>query len=433
MSYIDTNKIENHSQMPPLYANQSPSMAEQNQAEVQVEEENKATSNYISPFELFRQKNEQLQAKKNDASIDANPPISDLLVEYMHNAQKWPAVHYAIEQDRPDIAKILLELYPEQAHQLTPETTVWGNYFSDSQDYDYIAAYDPGFSALELSIKKGFTDLTRDLIQRGVDVNASRLARDTHWAEINYTGQTGKFQNIPRVERFYTPLYWAIQNQDHTAVELLLNHGAKMEDVYVYQSLFGGPPGWHPIDKREALNALEVAAATKNERVLGQLIFYQMPKKWLREEEIPASVIEIFMNYTVNETHQPTLFEVLSKQDIEAFKILIPYADINEKHQTKSIFQMALKMKDPTYCHSLLQEGFNKNEAFLLSLEAGQMEFVNLLLNEADKKGAALRTVIKLHDIELVKLLIEHGFHDTLALQLALEEKQSEIAKLFLK
>ena len=46
---------------------------------------------------------------------DSGSNIGAELIEYAHNPKGWPALHYAIDRERPDIAEAVLQLYPEQA------------------------------------------------------------------------------------------------------------------------------------------------------------------------------------------------------------------------------------------------------------------------------------------------------------------------------
>lgn len=363
--------------------------------------------------------------------VKADEIDPNLLAKYVNNSVGWPAVHYAINEGREDIASYLLKIYPEQAIQLTPDIPLWERYdsWSDKPDYDYIKEYERGQSALELAVRKGFVFLAEELIQKGADINLNRNEAIGSYKEIiGQPSKLGKFLNIWHHEnQVISPLYLAISNQDIPMVKLLLNYQVDTRNIYHKTFVH---KLYHDQNHQECFSALKVALTQNQEEIVRILLDYQLSEKG-GQEEITPSIIELFKTFEVNKKGQSALYEALSRQDLEAFEILIKYADPNEnRHGDESLFKLALKLDNPAYVQLLLDHHFNKNQAFIDSIALGKIEWVSLLLEGVSRETSALQSAIKGHFPEIVKLLVQNGFKDPEGLKVAIDEQQMDIVQL---
>ncbi len=126
---------------------------------------------------------------------------ANLLIEYAHNPLGWPALHYAIAQNREDIALLALQLYPEQVTQYTPALKLVDYYFDTvgCNDYDYMVGHEPGTSALELAVRNQYADLVNALLKLGANADEARF---------EYDGKPGDSWNPKRSSTIYESVKW---------------------------------------------------------------------------------------------------------------------------------------------------------------------------------------------------------------------------------
>ncbi len=165
--------------------------------------------------------------------------ITERLVEYAHNKDNWPILHYAIEKGRPDVAAEALQYFPEQAIMHTPEVKLMESHFGNnaSDDYDYQVGAEQGISALELAVRKGCIKLAESLLELGCNPSEVRTEyfgyiSDT-WEQWDgsYVYERVKFINVFQQNTNYwtrSIIYWAIEANNEEMVRLLLQAGASL-------------------------------------------------------------------------------------------------------------------------------------------------------------------------------------------------------------
>ncbi len=117
--------------------------------------------------------------------------VSELLQKY---SQEKYSFQYSIEQERPDVAKLLLLYYPEKINEVTED----------------------GHSAFELALQYGYEELALELLDHGANPHQQLLRRDEGMYYFT----------------FYTPLYFAITAKSIRCVQKLLDIGADTSFIY---------------------------------------------------------------------------------------------------------------------------------------------------------------------------------------------------------
>lgn len=200
------------------------------------------------------------EIKSNAAEWDA------ILEEYISNDKNWPALHYAIEQRRPDIAAHILQIYPEQALELTPSIRLMEviNIKWDMGEYRQMAGYERGFSALELAVKGHYIELAEKLLDLGADVKETHKEYQGYWVSNDEKEVYNALERVPYRET--SLLYHAIKGEDLELVELLLQKGAPLEPCLCSKNWWG---------QDETFTALDIAIETGSETLINKILYYQ--------------------------------------------------------------------------------------------------------------------------------------------------------------
>lgn len=168
-----------------------------------------------------------------------NKDVTQLLIEYAHNPDGWPVVHYAIEQQRPDVALQALH-FPEQATMKTPGLKLMKSYlgYNDSDDYDFQIGFEEGISALELAVRRGYLELAATLLELKADPCEVRTeyygSIQDSWDQ--YHGpkvyEKVKFSRLIGTNYWQRSiLYWAVDLDDLEMVKLLLTNAPTLEGI----------------------------------------------------------------------------------------------------------------------------------------------------------------------------------------------------------
>jgi len=339
---------------------------------------------------------------KEEINPSAEPTSYELAIQYAHNPKNWPALHYAIEQNRLDVAELILQIYPEQATQSTPTIKVLNSHMGNnaSDDYDYIVGHEQGISALELAICKGHTELVSQLLEMGADVNEFRKEYRgkyaNHWEPRGgWVYERCKFGDMDHWTA-RSPLYWAINKEDSTMVALLLEHGATLTPCHTTQkwAYYASPR------ITTKTSALKIAATQESTAVFKQLLVHQAGGHSLDED-----LISLFRDFVTNPENLPALHYALSTCDIDSYMLLLEHGfDIHDQGE----------------------------ELIARAVEAKDSRFLELLLAREDQSSAALTYAVAIGNIDTVRYLIEQTAATPELLKLALTGGNPDIAKIIL-
>lgn len=386
------------------------------------------------------------QSKLN--TIEAQKDIGSTINEYSTNPEGWPALHYAIKMKDVRVAEILIDLYPEQITQRTPSTDIWNTYESENPDYefDYIWETHPGFSAIELAVKSQLKEIVALLLSNGADPNISRTERlDIRWDKgkqfICFFGC--KNSGI----QMYKPIYWAIIQKDPEILELLCNYNASLREPYVFRFV----------------------AILGDRACIRKIIYCQMKRMpipvSMDEELIDDSIIDLFLEYELNNLGLPALHYALLNNNPEIFSLLLDYgADpIINTGCSQSLFEKAYNNPDPAFYHALHERGYThlfeiikqqnvealkeliasgldlseNSEALLLSINGASREiFETILKLNKPNKDAYIACIAK-NKIEYLKMMVDlYGVDEGLLKDLkksALKDQRKEILEYLLQ
>lgn len=275
------------------------------------------------------------------ASVDNIPhqlpaDALDLMVDYSKNPLKWPALHYAIDQERPDVALLVLKLYPEQALLRTPSIKIMESYMGNNadQDYDYIIGHELGKTALKLAIDHNYVDLTSSLLKLGADVNANHTDHKAlRWADWKESREAVK-ERVKFVNGYYfgrnyesqSLLCLALKAENLEIIELLLEHDVKFHpclEIKRPNQVYELP------DSIVIKDAFSVAADIESDKFLRKLLYFQASRFGTdgvnSEDDIDDSLISVFRTYIKNPLGWPPLHYAVYSNDLDAFRLLLEY------------------------------------------------------------------------------------------------------------
>jgi ankyrin repeat protein len=355
-----------------------------------------------------------------------------LLIEYQHNSMGWPLLHFAIHMNRPDIALLALQLYPEQASTKTPTITLMDSYLGNNadQDYDYVVAYENGTSALELAVRHQDIEIVMALLQLGTDAKEMRTEYHSYYSD----GRV-KFVNAHMYRtnfETHSLLYWALKSKNIEIVKLLLQYGAPLGESLVIKR------NWRD-NVDVVMTAMQVAAELEDDDFLRKLIYHQTQRANLQElsdeEAIPSSTVTLFRTYWQNPSAWPALHYALSIDNIEAFKLLLMHGeDIHFQGKAPaSLLSLAIAHADPAYLNLLLDNYDESEVAYVQSIANGNLNLLSELLSKYPADPKLLDLAVQTHQIEIVKLLLEYGLQSPSAIQLAVKENKIDLLELLLE
>lgn len=447
-----------------------------NNFDTYAEKKNADIENLAASFLLVSNLKEIEQICVDHTSLSANSQpandIAECLVKYSHNDRNWPVVHYAIAQGRPDVAEAALLLYPEQATMRTTDLKLV-KWLCGSDDQVLVGS-EEGKTALELAIRKGFTDLAAKLLDLGANPSEIRTQyfgklEGTWWKRggnvheyvkvVNSIGY-GKYPN-----QTCSMLFWAIQADNKNLVELLLRHGASLEGIkFDKKSAWLGKTGKGEFYERTAIHQ---AACVASSEILWSLICYQKdPNNW-GNQPIDKKVLLAFRMHANNESNLPPLHSAIKNGDFQAFNLMLKYGeDINWQGVAENtLLSMAVSAEDNRFLDLMMHYGLDTYEAInelvnqdkvdrvekLLYLiesnnqktqlldrasEKGHMDIAVLLLNSGIRSGHAIELAIENDNLDLTRTLIEASgvvLSNLRGLDTAINSKSIDMVELLLK
>ncbi len=345
-----------------------------------------------------------------------------LIVEYAHNPYNWPLLHYALQMQRPDVAKDILELYPEQATAKTPALKLMYSHFGNnaSQDYDaFLGTYESGISALELAVRYGDGELIEKILDLGADPNDYRLEWTIGVAE--YWEPRGGGRIYERVKFPWTNewdaksiLYWAIEAKNLEVVDLLLSRGALFSPCFASHRGFRLPQA---IDYSQ--NALQFAYSLGDVPLIKKLLFYQAKRAGIlpitSEEEISDATMELFRT--------TSLVDALRNRDVLSFRTLL-------EHGHTVTDALLIEAADYPECFDLLLDTLNiAKDLFEKAIVTQNGALVSKLFARIWPYEQALELAISRSSDALACLLVQHGFTHPNALILAVEHHKKDTCR----
>jgi len=346
--------------------------------------------------------------------IAAADEVDTLIIDYTHNSYGWPALHYSLLMQRTDVARAILELYPEQAVQATPPLKLMYSHFGSnaSQDYDsFLGRYESGTSALELAVRSGDIELVRQILDLGANASETRLEWQVEVAEYWEPRGGGRIYERTKfpwtnkwIER--SSLYWAMGGDTLDLVDLLLERGAALTPCYSSND--------------ETLTALELAFRLGHEALIKKILYYQAKRKGLAVEEISDDVVELFKAMPQNPLHY-----ALSINDLPSFKKLLEHGC----PVPQSILSEAAN--HPEFLHLLLDFTDFEHVALEDAIRAHNEPLVATLLPRVEPYPEAMQLAITQGSDATVELLLQNGFSHSSSLLIAIENhKKSAFLRL---
>jgi ankyrin repeat protein len=372
-------------------------------------------------------------------NVSAETPkneIAERFVEYAHNKDNWPILHYAIEQERPDVAAEALYYFPDQAIIRTPDIKLMASYLgsNDRDDYDYQVGTEQGISAIELAVRKGYVDLTKSLLELGCSSSEVHTEYFGYIADY-YSEKWRPFVNDRTIKervKFVNPtqkntnywtrsiLYWAIEANNEEMVKLLLEASPSLDGIKAQRS-------WRS-DSNFAIERTSVhqAAYMASDEILQALISYQSNITMWQDQVLDPKILEIFRTYVNNDSDWPPLHSALKSGDHEAFNLLLEYKE-DVKWQGRaphSLLAMAIASDDYYFLDLMISYGINIDEAIKEAVNQNKIDHLKNLLpymvpNEESAKILEHATQKKYTDI--VVELINHGVRSGHAIELAIK------------
>jgi ankyrin repeat protein len=383
----------------------------------------------LCPILLFIAINAYAENKRGD--------INEYLVEYAHNKDNWPALHYAIEKERPDVVIEILQLFPEQAVFYTPSIKLMDSYCGNSagDDYDYQVGAEKGISALELAVRKGYVELAKTLLELGCNPCEVRTEYfgyiSDHWEQRkgSFIYEKVKFINSFLKESNYwtrSIIYWAIESDNEEMVKLLLDAGVSLDCIKAQRT-------WcTDVNVNIERTSIHHAAYTGSDKILHSLISYQMDGEKWKDRFLDAKILETFRIYAKDDSGLPLLHSALKNSDREAFNILLKYGEFMRwrGRAPKSLLAMAVACDDYFFLELMLSHGFNTNDAMIELVSQNKINYIkNLLqfivLNEESAK--ILESAVLQGHADIVVELINHGIRSSHAIKLAIEARRLDL------
>ncbi len=392
-----------------------------------------------------------ISKEESNSSTTIEPTTYELAIQYAHNPNNWPALHYSIKENRIDVADLILQLYPEQAAQSTPTIKILASHFGDNadNDYDYITGYEQGISALELAICGGHTGLVSQLLEMGADINEFRVEYrgqfSDHWEPRNagWVYERCKFGNNRNSWAARSPLWWAINKEDSIMVALLLEHGAALTPCY------------KSTPSQEVISALKIAAAQESTAIFKQLLIHQAGGHFLDDE-----LVSLFHDFITNSEDLPALHYAISIEDIDSYMLLLEHGfDVHDRGE--DLIARAFEAKDSRFLELLLAREDQSSAALTYAVAIGNIDTVRYIIEQTaatpellklaltggnpdiakviltqphsiTKDGEALKLAIQKGYDELVELMIEMGYSDKEALAQAIEHNRPNIVEVLI-
>lgn len=183
------------------------------------------------------------------AASSGNKEIISVLLEAgasvrSEDAGKRTPLHYAAREGRNEAARLLLDqgadVNAKDQHDLTPlEIAMWGDDADEMVGFLLGNGAEAGPRALENAIRYGHVEAVRLLVDKGLDLNVSRVGGDTYLGLAAENGHTdivrlllkkGAYIDTPGYDGNYrrTPLAAAAENGHVEIVRLLLKGGAQV-------------------------------------------------------------------------------------------------------------------------------------------------------------------------------------------------------------
>ncbi len=350
---------------------------------------------------------------------------SALIIKYAQNSYGWPALHYATLMRRSDIAKAILELYPEQATQSTPQIPLMGSHFGNnaSQDYDYFTGnYENGTSALELAVRFGDAELVEKLLDLGANPNETRL----EWVNIDpnnpyqvnfgwqpYLADNWEPRGKPRVYGHFkfnwtkdwdsrSILYWALVTNNPAMVDLLLEAGASLSTCYTAHRQFRLA---HHVNRVET--PFQLTLAMGSDTLFKQLLSYQASK--FKMLTVDNELIDLARDAIQNPLGLPPLHFALVSKDIVAFKHLLElgFDPVYQGTATQSVLAMAVKHENPEFLELLLQMYMYGDIALEQAIQNQNSRLVAELVERYPPNKKHLELAVGMNHLELTRLILE--------------------------
>jgi hypothetical protein len=235
----------------------------------------------------------------------ASPEIETLMEEYSQNDKGWPALHFAIAQNREDVALEILRRHPEQSF-----LRIQQDFGSANEAVHFVVQflkYDPievfKLSALNLAIGHGHVQVVEELLNLGVDTDTLFVSLGGY--SCVQDGDSGWYFWYNTRVCFYTPLGQAVEYGNTEMTALLLKRNPNLDCIIrffrgtpierVRKRVRDGFQSFH-IDETWHLSLLGMIHNSPHVDAINpfyQLLICHLLDNKLTPEEIPQEVIEL--------------------------------------------------------------------------------------------------------------------------------------------
>ncbi len=378
-----------------------------------------------------------IQGDQNSENIGA------FITEYSQNFKGWPMLHYAIAEERPDVAEIALEIYPEQADQLTPPLELMDFHMGNTEkgDYDYNVGWEEGYSALELAFMHHNPDLALTLLEHSKEDLINRrhkvydgFYRDSYETRTGYASKPNKFVGWLWKEKYQESslLYWTLELENQSLFKKLLNYNPSLYDCLTISQKEGYPS--YTLNVQQ-YSSFSLAARKETDFYLKELIHLQKIQIDADfDEEVCQDILDVFRSNWSNEYNWPALHYAVQMNDLESFGLLLDWGTDPTWNGSapESLISMATKHPNIEFLQRLLEELDEADLAARVAIENGDVDRTIELINTYEISDNLLLTAVKNQKNTIVRLLLEHGFHSPEAFSYAIQNNQLETVSLLI-
>lgn len=207
------------------------------------------------------------------------------------NTEGWPALHRAIKEGNHQLAREIIELYPEQVNELAPapDAPPLKNFNAQWHAEMFKKSFS-GISPLELAIDSGSKELVDELLQHGADINRMR------GITIPSTVCQLFLSHFEWTAQVVSPLYLAIKNKDKELVDLLIERGAKTGEVSYKVNCLYKTWTFDQTGKHETKEAFQVALEMDDDEMIRTTLYHYFDKQ-ISLESIDDVALEMLRTY----------------------------------------------------------------------------------------------------------------------------------------
>lgn len=208
------------------------------------------------------------------------------MAPFLIQADEMPSLHAAINAKNTQAALAIIEQNPELIPLTTPPLKLIDSHLGEDadDDYDWVAGYEEGLSSLELASMVNDQIIVEKLLSYGMDPWKFRTEyfgsiQDSWQMRIGIKKTTTVYEKCKFINNYYrlnnkhlqmfTPMYWAIVNNNLELVKLFMVYGSPTQVVYKRNEAKWKRPNM--VFEEECFNPLQLAEKLGNSEIVKYL------------------------------------------------------------------------------------------------------------------------------------------------------------------